>query len=202
MTRPTREAIAWGRDQIDNPVKDFTRLCLQFVRMCFELPAVFPDAGTAWDNAERKHRTTDANRIPAGVPVFFELPGVADHVVLSLGRGWCLSNDVQRPGRIDVVRIDAIRERWGAQLQGWSEDLNGFTVWQRTPEAPDAPNAPARTNVQRARANLQIARRNVAIAEKYLSQTPEERTIARSVGQSLDQLDNAIARRLDRLPPK
>jgi len=187
---------------VDRPVKDFTRLCLQFVRMAFDLPAVYPDAGTAWDRAERRHPTTDASSIPRGVPVFWELPSVADHVALSLGGGLCLSNDVKRPGRIDVVRIDAIGPAWGARLLGWTEDLNGSVVWRDKPKAPPAPPAKTRNNVTRAREQLRVARRAVAIAERYLAQVPDERTVARGVGDSLDQLDEAIGRRLNRLPKR
>lgn len=200
--RTGNDACAWGRRQVDQPIKDFTRLCLQFVRMAFDLPAVYPDAGTAWDKAERRHPTTDANTIPRGVPVFWELPSVADHVALSLGGGLCLSNDVKRSGRIDVVRIDAIGPAWGARLLGWTEDLNGSRVWTPKPDAPDAPPAPAKTNVSRARAQLKVARRAVAIADKYLSQVPEDRKVARAVGASLDQLDDALGRRLDKLPER
>lgn len=195
-------ACKWGRAQVDRPIKDFERLCLQFVRMAFDLPAVFPDAGTAWDRAELKHRTTDPNTIPRGVPVFWELPSVADHVALSLGGGLCLSNDVKRRGRIDVVRIDSIRTAWGAQLLGWTEDLNGARVWTPKPKAPPAPPAPVETNVSRARAQLQVARRAVAIADKFLDRVPEERTVARKVGDSLDRLDEALGKRLDRLPKR
>lgn len=200
MRKPAA-AIRWGREQIANPAKDYTALCLQFVRMCFGLGAVYPDADGAWDNAKRKHPTTTSTTIPRGVPVFWRV-GQYGHVALSLGGGLCLSTDIKRRGRVDIVRIDTVTQQWGARLLGWTEDLNGVTVWQDKPKAPPAPPAPKRTNVTRARAQLNVARRAVALAESYLGDVPEERTVARNVARSLDELDAAIAGRLERLPKR
>lgn len=161
--RSPDQAVAWGAEQVDHPVKDFTRLCLQFVRMAYDLPVVYPDAGTAWDRATLRHPTHDADTIPRGVPVFFELPSVADHVALSLGGGWCLSNDVRRTGRIDRVRIDGIVTAWGAQLLGWTEDLNGARVYA-APE-PVKPSVPTRVALARHDAHSAIRRLNDALSK-------------------------------------
>lgn len=198
--RTGRAAIHWGREQVEHPLKDWRNLCLQFVRMAFDVPARYPDAGSAWDNAARRHPTTDPNTIPRGVPVFWETAGPYDHVALSLGGGLCLSTDVRRPGRVDVVRIDAIRQAWGAQLKGWSEDLNGVTVWTNKPAAPAAPAAPVATNVSRAREQLRLSRRALAIAQRYLDAVPDERAVAHDVGVSLDKLIERVTHKLDRLP--
>jgi GH25 family lysozyme M1 (1,4-beta-N-acetylmuramidase) len=101
-----------------------------FVRLSFGVTKVIPDAGKSWDASRYKHRTTDAGAgtIPRGVPVYWELPSVADHVALSLGDGWCLSNDILRRGRIDRVRIDTITRTWGGRLLGWTDDLNGVLI--------------------------------------------------------------------------
>lgn len=200
--RTGRAAIHWAREQVDHPLKDWTRLCLQFVRMAFDLPAVYGNAGDAWDHAKRRHPTTDPNTIPRGVPVFWETSGAADHVALSLGGGLCLSTDVRRPGHVDIVRIDAIRQAWGCQLKGWTEDLNGVTIWHNKPAAPAAPPAPVATNVSRAREQLRLSRRALAIAQRYLGEAPDEREIAHDVGESLDKLIERITHKLDRLPKR
>lgn len=131
--RAKADAIAWGRAQITKRSQDWTRWCLVFVRSCFGIAALWPDAGTAWDNAKHKHRTTNPDEIPAGAPVFWELASVADHVALSTGRGMCLSNDIRRPGHIAEVPIDEITRRWGGTLLGWTEDLNGVRVYTPPP---------------------------------------------------------------------
>lgn len=188
--RGPKLAVAWGHDQIANPVKDFHRLCLQFVRMAYGLPAVYPDAGTAWDKAEHRHPTTDAGSIPPGVPVFWEMPGVADHVALSIGAGHCLSTDAKRRGRVDVVRIDSIGPAWGAQLLGWTEDLNGFHVARQR----------VHNNVTAARSHLREARRQVRDAERRLDMADEDRKVVANVAATLDELIAKISRKLERLP--
>jgi hypothetical protein len=199
VSRHRRAAIAWAREQITAPVKDYTGLCLQFVRMAFGLGAGFASAKAAWQGAKFQHKTTDANTIPRGVPVFWAV-GEFWHVALSLGGGLCLSTDVRRRGRVDIVRIDSIRTAWGAQLLGWTEDLNGVRVWQNKPKAPPAAPTSQRNHVTRARAQLRVARRCVAIAERELRDAPEERQRVHAVAETLDQLEQAIAGRLERLP--
>lgn len=140
MARSGTDAIKWGRAQVSKPSQDWYRWCLKYVRMSFGLPGGTPDAGKAWDWAKYKHRTSDSRTIPAGVPVFWELPSVADHVALSTGNGMCLSNDIKRRGKIDEVPIDLITRSWGGQLLGWTEDLNGVRIWSGTvPQPPKKP---------------------------------------------------------------
>lgn len=191
--RGPKLAVAWGRSQVDAPIKDFHRLCLQFVRMSYGLPAVYPDAGTAWNAAVHRHETQDASSIPAGVPVFWELPSVADHVALSIGGGLCLSTDAKRRGRVDVVPIDSITTAWGGQLQGWTEDLNGRRVWHK----PAAPN-----RVSSSRNKLREARRLVREAEQLLDDAPQDRQVVHAVADSLDDVIGHITRKLERLPKR
>lgn len=131
MTRTPEQAIEWGTARIGDFGWD--NLCLSFVRQSFGIdyvgdwPTSERQAGRAWDRAKHKHPTSDAGAIPRGVPVFWELATEADHVALSLGNGWCLSNDFVVDGRIDKVRIADISNRWG-RLLGWTEDLVGNRV--------------------------------------------------------------------------
>lgn len=138
--RTGEDAIAWGRNQITNPSQDWTRMCLKFVRSCYGIPAKYADAGKAWDNAKMRHRNADPFAAPRGAPVFFETPGTADHIVLGLGKGLCLTNDWSAPGKISVARIADIATHWRAPLLGWSEDLNGVVVFK--PPAPPAKPLP------------------------------------------------------------
>jgi hypothetical protein len=196
MTRSGAQAIRWGRQQIANPSQDWYRLCLMFVRMCFGVPMRERDAGAAWDTAQHKHPTQDAGSIPAGVPVFWELTSVADHVALSIGAGKCLSNDVKRRGRISVVSIDSITSSWGGQLKGWTEDLNGVRVY--TPDGDQL----AGNRVTHARSKLRAARVAIGQAADLLDSTPDDREVAHDVADQLDRLIDAIGRKLGRLPKR
>lgn len=188
--RGPKLAQAWAEDQVTRPSQDWRQLCLKFVRTAYGLPAVYPDAGTAWDRAEHKHETTDAASIPAGVPVFWRTPSRFDHVAFSTGGGWCLSTDARRPGRVDRVRIDSITTSWDAQLLGWTEDLNGHRVWR-----PKVNN-----NVTAARGHLREARRQVRQAEQRLDLAPEDRAVVHDVAQRLDRVIQSITTKLERLP--
>lgn len=140
-TRNADEAETWGRGQIHWPSRSWYRLCKMFVRMCFNVPSDgTPDAGRAWDNAKFKHNTSNPAAIPAGVPVYWELPSVADHVALSIGDGRCLSNDIFEAGKISECAIHTITSRWGGQLLGWTEDIDGVRVWEPEPEDEATPN--------------------------------------------------------------
>lgn len=167
--RKPEDAIAWARDRRGQYGWD--NLCLSFVRQAYDLdyPAGWdrrggapnwPDrnAGTAWDRATHRHRTTDPMAIPRGVPVFFELASVPDHVALSLGNGQCLSNDFVVNGRIDQVSIKAISDHWGPLL-GWSEDLLGARVYQPPAAPPRQPSTRRGADVDEAQAALVQARR-------------------------------------------
>lgn len=191
--RSPKAAVAWGRNQVNSPTQDWTRLCLAFVRQAFGLPAVYPSARVARERAQHLHRTTDAGSIPAGVPVHMTTSSDADHIVLSIGGGRCLSTDARRRGRVDVVPIAGLAEAWGGQLIGWSEDLNGFRVWK----------APAPANrVTAARADLRKARNYVRQAATHLEDVPETREIVSAVADTLDELVAAITRRLERMPKR
>lgn len=121
--RTARGAIEWGRQQMIDRVAAFKGLCLMFVRMCFNVPALYPDAITAWEQAERKTRGTPANA-PRGRAGFFR-GGDHGHVVMCLGNGRCLTNDTGAPGTINVAMIVDIEQAWGYTFLGWTNDLNG-----------------------------------------------------------------------------
>lgn len=141
MPRSPADAIAWGMGQSRSPSQNWYRMCLVFVRSCFGLNGYYPTAGSAWDNAAHKHPTSDGNSIPAGVPVFWETLGTADHVALSIGGGKCLSTDVTAPGRVSVVGINELSDKWNCSLQGWTEDLNRVYLGKGKPGTWDTSTA-------------------------------------------------------------
>lgn len=107
--------------------------CLREVRECYGVPAAALDATQAWDQAKRRHPQTDPRKIPRGVPVFWlGGSGGHGHVAISTGWGRCWSTDILRAGFFDRVPIDAICDRWGLTLVGWTEDLNGVRVYPTT----------------------------------------------------------------------
>jgi uncharacterized protein YgiM (DUF1202 family) len=128
MSATGASAIAWARAEITSTSKSWRNLCLQFTRSAFRVKAKYPSAIVAWSNAKKRHATDNADSIPAGVPVFWSI-GQYGHVAISLGGGRCISTDILRRGKPDIVDIDTVTKRWGARLLGWSEDINDVTVY-------------------------------------------------------------------------
>jgi hypothetical protein len=132
------EAIRWGVNQIDHPTQDWEAQCLVFVRSCYHIDPRDGSAAEAWNRAEFKHPVENGHHVPRGVPYFWT--GGSEgfgHVVLSLGEGWCLTNDFVRQGKINRARINDITARWGQNAHGWTEDVNGIKVF--AVKVPDRP---------------------------------------------------------------
>ena len=144
MSTPTRtgtKAIAWAKAQTTQPSRSWHNLCLMFVRSCYGVAAREPNAKRAWETARKQHKTTDADSIPAGAPVFWKTRTANWHIALSVGDGYCYSSDVGGRGKIGKIGIGALSRAWGATLLGWSEDLNGVTVYTK-PAKPKVPPYP------------------------------------------------------------
>lgn len=58
------------------------------------------------------------------------------HVVLSAGDGMCYSTDVGGRGKVGYLSIKSLASSWNITLLGWTEDLNGFTVYKPAASAP------------------------------------------------------------------
>lgn len=133
LVRTVRGAIEWGRDQMIQRVAIYAGLCLMFVRMCFNLDPLAPDAITAWDMSTTK-RPCSANAARRGHAGFFR-GGEHGHVVLCLGNGRCLSNDTGKPGTINVALIADIERAWGYKFLGDVDSFNG----ERAPRSTRSP---------------------------------------------------------------
>ena len=132
-----------------------------FVRSCFNVAPLYPDAITAWEQADNaRHRVSDPDAIPRGYATFFR-GGEHGHVCLSLGRGLCLTNDTGVPGTINVARLADISSAWGYQLLGYTTEVNGEEAPRPKPAKPRKPRQTAhqwrvaelRRAIVRARAN-------------------------------------------------
>lgn len=132
LVRTIRGAITWGREQMTKGTAIWTGLCLMFVRMCFNVDPLFPDAITAWEQSSRKHPCTPA-QARRGHGGFFR-GGDHGHAVLCLGNGRCLSTDIRRKGMVDVVMIADIERAWGYKFLGDVDELNGEIAPRRVPQ--------------------------------------------------------------------
>lgn len=124
-----REAVRNGRRLSRESTYVGVGYCLRTVRgPIFEVPPLWPDAETAWEEADGKHRTSDPDGIPFGAVPYWTNGGFG-HVAVSVGGGFCLTTDYRRPGYVDLAPIAALGPWCRGKLVGWAEELNGVDVW-------------------------------------------------------------------------
>ncbi|MDJ0345562.1 peptidase M23 [Streptomyces sp. H10-C2] len=119
--RSTAEAIAWATLQATSSTPGWYRACLAFVAN--SQGWTFSGVPYAIDHykempAAMKH-DKDRNP-PPGALMYWETGSRAGHVALYLGDGKIASNDIERPGFIDVVPATDIETKWGATYVGWA----------------------------------------------------------------------------------
>lgn len=133
MTRTPEQAVAWAHNQHDINSHAWHNLCLAFTHDCYDVGSKYPSAIAAWNGAAKKHTVSAGSQVPRGVPVFWS-GNTYGHVAISAGSGYCWSSDIYTYGGVDLARIDYISSAWNKNLLGWTEDINGVTVWK--PVAP------------------------------------------------------------------
>jgi cell wall-associated NlpC family hydrolase len=68
--------------------------------------------------ATYKHTGTS---VPAGGLAFFSIPGSSyGHVMISIGSGKFVSNDIVSAGKLSETTIATIESKWGGHYLGWS----------------------------------------------------------------------------------
>jgi hypothetical protein len=110
-------------------------LCLNRVRRWIGVPAKYPSARKAWEAIPHSARHTTRGNIPKGVPVWLDRPGGTrfGHIVLAMGEDahghpLVASTDYPSRGRVSIVRLDTLEQRWGMRMLGWAHTLNGRAV--------------------------------------------------------------------------
>jgi hypothetical protein len=118
--RTPQEAIDWIRKQVENPSQSWYRKCLNLMAQAYG----YSHSGVTYAidhfrKAPASMKHTDRNP-PAGALVFWTTGSRAGHVALSLGNGMVASNDIRGDGKVAIVPMDEIDEKWGADYQGWT----------------------------------------------------------------------------------
>ena len=128
-TRTARNAEA---DQRNRP-----GYCLQQVRLWAGIPPRYPDAATAWRNANDKHRD---RRPPRGAAVYWVGGSKGyGHIATSLGRGRVRSTDAAGSGVVATRTLKWFERHWPSlRYAGWAWDVNEVTIPHRRPRQPSA----------------------------------------------------------------
>jgi hypothetical protein len=125
MSRSLESAVAACRREVMRPQRNWTGLCLQFVRTMWSVDARHPSAITAWRAIPEGE--WDRGAAPEGAILYWAV-GKHGHCAISLGSGWCVSTDLRRTGKPDAIPTALVAKQWSAELLGWSRWLNGVKL--------------------------------------------------------------------------
>ncbi|MDJ0346712.1 peptidase M23 [Streptomyces sp. H10-C2] len=120
--RTVQDALAWARAHAGaNSTKEWERACLKFVAIAYGWSA--SGVGYAIDHytvvpADMRHNGD--RHPPPGALMYWTTGHRAGHIAIYLGNGQIVSNDITRPGYLDIVPADAIEQRWRAMYVGWT----------------------------------------------------------------------------------
>ncbi len=139
--RSPHDALAWAHNECGDP--GWSGMCLSFVRTGYNLPGVYASAADAWKYAKKRHTMTSASQlkdVPLGAPIFMQGSNPNGHVAFVNGDGKNICTTHSGYGYPVVQPLTTWLNQYGYKLQGWTEDLNGYTVC--SPSGGNAPDTP------------------------------------------------------------
>lgn len=102
-------------------------MCLQWSRERATIPALHPDAATAWKHAVHRHKK-DRNP-PRGAMVYWTGGSKGyGHIAVSLGNGKIRSSDAGGSGKPATVALTWPEQRWGMPYAGWADNVNDRVI--------------------------------------------------------------------------
>lgn len=123
-----RAELAHPGSQLPPGYHDWHNLCQMWSRIAVGAPGP-PRYGNATDNwnacpAANKHpKSSDPW---TGALVFWATGHPAGHVAPCVGPGLVASSDIEQDGKVSIVPIGRIAQKWGARLLGWTAWCNGM----------------------------------------------------------------------------
>jgi len=101
--------------------------CLAQTRMWAGINSGYPDAATAWRNANDKHRD---RKPPRGAAVYWTGGSKGyGHIAISLGGGNVRSTDADGAGKVATRTLGWFDRHWKTlRYAGWAWDINEVTI--------------------------------------------------------------------------
>ncbi|MFF8993987.1 peptidase M23 [Streptomyces sp. NPDC014983] len=120
--RSVADAIAWAEAHAGaNSTGDWYQRCLAFTANVYGWSysgVIYAIDHYTVEPASMRH---DGDRHPPpGALMYWDTGHRAGHIAVYLGNGKIASNDILRPGYIDVVDAGLIESKWGAKYVGWT----------------------------------------------------------------------------------
>jgi hypothetical protein len=112
--------VNWCQLQVSHASINWTNLCQRFARTAVGAEAWGTTARRAYEAIPASHRVTNPKNFRAGMLVYFGRPGVdpGHATVMSDKPGYVYSTDILRRGKVDLVPISLIVNKWGLPLRG------------------------------------------------------------------------------------
>ncbi|MDA5284758.1 peptidase M23 [Streptomyces sp. Isolate_45] len=119
--RSTQAAIAWARDQPAKRQGIWWRRCLAFASIVHGWNVSGVESAAIHYQQMPAHMKHDGSRdVPPGALMYWDTGIEWGHVAVYLGNGEVISNDIRRPGYLDIVPASLIESKWGAKYLGWA----------------------------------------------------------------------------------
>ncbi|KJY23120.1 hypothetical protein ADK94_03845 [Streptomyces sp. XY593] len=119
--RSTKEAIAAAREEARSGPKKWYQMCLAFTSVAYGWSSSgVPYAIDHYREMPTSMKHDKDRNPPPGALMYWDTGQRAGHVAVYLGGGEIASNDIRRPGYIDVVPATEIESKWGATYLGWA----------------------------------------------------------------------------------
>lgn len=116
------QAVAWANAHIHtNYQAAYYRTCDHLVALAYGWSA--SGSSTAyvhWTQIPSPYKHAGSTSVPAGDLAFFSSGG-AGHVMVSIGGGQFVSNDIHGNGTYTKTTIAEIKSRWGQTYLGWAQ---------------------------------------------------------------------------------
>lgn len=119
--RTCAEAVSWAK------AHETTSYHSEYVNMCDHIMGLaygFPASGSTtaymhWTQIPGSFKHAGNYTVPAGGLAFFS--GGAGHVMISIGGGKFVSNDINGSGTLTETTIASVKSKWGKPYLGWAQ---------------------------------------------------------------------------------
>lgn len=102
--------------------------CLQWCRERADIPAVYPDASTAWRHAVHRHK---GDRHPPRGAMVYWVGGSSGygHIAVAIGNDLVRSTDANGSGNVATRSLDWFERSWPSiTFVGWADNVNDVII--------------------------------------------------------------------------
>ncbi|MEW2374248.1 peptidase M23 [Streptomyces sp. NPDC006656] len=119
--RSTADAITWAKAQPARNEKKWWRACLAFSAIVYGWNASGVETAILhYQKMPPEMKHAGSRDVPPGALMYWDTGNPWGHVSVYLGDGLIISNDIRRPGYLDIVPAAEIESKWGAKYLGWA----------------------------------------------------------------------------------